>query len=406
VGQIRTNVPGTARFRLGTTTSYTLASDSLGALAAGSWQAWDDWTPFVPVWGTTYHWTLCFTPSGGSEICGADQTFVGIPADGTPPTLLSVVALSNPVTGRYATYRFSFSEPVSGLPDELYMSSGGLSGVGNPVISPASGLAKVWTITVDVGTGSGHLGVGIGNRGIIKDASGNPLSGPGGGTDATVNRATADVTKPTLSTVALPAVSLVTAVQKWVAADNVALASFSVKTSTTTAAGTGGTFGKAALYGPLVRQATVPVTPGTTRCVQVVAGDTSGNTTAGATRCTATPADERGARSTGKWTAVSSSAAYTRTLSKSVKVGSTKYLTGLKGHSIIVVAQKAKGAGTVQVLLNGRVVATWVLNAARTTPKSVLVIPVRAGFSRASVSVRVKVAGKAGVLVDGLGVGA
>ncbi len=406
VGQIRTNVAGSARFRMGTDTRYLTTSDALPPLGTGSWQAWDDWTPFVPVAGITYHWTLCFTPTGGSELCGADQTFVGLAADGIPPTLTSITALNNPVTGRYATFRITFSEPVQGFANSLIMSVGGLSSVGAPVLSPASGLAKTVTVTVDVGTGDGTIGVGIGNNGSITDAAGNPMSGPGGSANAAVHRATVDVTKPTITTSALPAVSLATATQRWIAADNIGLASFAVRARTTTAAGVVGAFGSPTTYGPAVRSALVTVTPGTTRCVQVEAGDTSGNKTAGAVRCTATPMDERRAKSAGKWATVASTAAYTRTLSKSVKVGSSKYLTGMTGHSIVVVAQKGRGAGVVQVLLNGVVKATWNLAATKSIPKAVLVVPVRAGFSKRTVMVRVKVAGKAGVLIDGLGVGA
>ena len=408
VGQIRTDVAGTARFRLGTTTAYSLLSDTVSPpLGAGSYQAWDDWTPFVPVAGTVYHWTLCFKPTNAAEICGADQTFTGIAADGTPPTLVSVTPLAPSFTGNSAAVRVTFSEPVSGIANGLFMGvAGGSPAPGSPVISPASGLAKVFIITIPLGLGVGDFNIGVMNVPQIKDAAGNSMSGSGASTVVHVNHPTLDTIKPVITTAALPGVSLGTVVQKWTASDLGGLASFAVSSRTISSAGAVSAYGKATAYGPAARAANVAVTPGVTRCVHVTATDTSSNATTSAQHCTTTPFDERVLRTSGVWAKIAASTAYGRTLSRSVKVGSAKYLTGLRGHAIIVVAQKARGAGTLQVLLNGRVIATWSLAATRTLPKQVLVVPVRAGFSNATVSVRVKVAGSTGVWLDGFGIGA
>jgi predicted outer membrane repeat protein len=74
---------GTGQFDLGTTTGYTLRHDGPITIGAGTaYLAWDDWVPppfpiLTP--DTLYHWRFQFTPSGGSTIYGADQTFRTLP---------------------------------------------------------------------------------------------------------------------------------------------------------------------------------------------------------------------------------------------------------------------------------------------------------------------------------------
>lgn len=71
---------GTGYFDLGTTTSYGTFHDSVGIAAGGNaWLAWDDWGPPALTPDTLYHWRFTFTPSAGSPVVGADQTFRTLP---------------------------------------------------------------------------------------------------------------------------------------------------------------------------------------------------------------------------------------------------------------------------------------------------------------------------------------
>jgi len=71
---------GTGYFDLGTTTQYLLINEAV-PIAAGStaWVAWDDWGPPALTPDTLYHWRFRFTPSVGSPVYGADQTFRTLP---------------------------------------------------------------------------------------------------------------------------------------------------------------------------------------------------------------------------------------------------------------------------------------------------------------------------------------
>ncbi|MCL4504455.1 MAG: hypothetical protein M1140_00300 [Chloroflexi bacterium] len=71
---------GTGYFDLGTTASYGLIHEMV-PIAAGytAWVAWDEWGPPALTPDTLYHWRFIFTPSGGSTVYGADQTFRTLP---------------------------------------------------------------------------------------------------------------------------------------------------------------------------------------------------------------------------------------------------------------------------------------------------------------------------------------
>ena len=86
-----TNLGGTGYFDLGTTTSYSLAHDSVPISSGGTaWLAWDDWGPPPLLPDTLYHWRFTFHDSNGHDTLGADQTFRTLPSgqvtigDGTP----------------------------------------------------------------------------------------------------------------------------------------------------------------------------------------------------------------------------------------------------------------------------------------------------------------------------------
>ncbi len=71
---------GTGYFDLGTTTSYGLVHEAVAISAVGNaWLVWDDWGPPALTPDTLYHWRFTFTPSSGSPIFGADQTFRTLP---------------------------------------------------------------------------------------------------------------------------------------------------------------------------------------------------------------------------------------------------------------------------------------------------------------------------------------
>lgn len=77
VGTITLNSLGGAyTFELGPTTAYGLIQEGAN-LASGnsSVQVYDDWGPPALLPGTLYHWRLSFTPTGGTVVQGADQTF-------------------------------------------------------------------------------------------------------------------------------------------------------------------------------------------------------------------------------------------------------------------------------------------------------------------------------------------
>ena len=416
-GLLSNVVAGTARMRLGTTTAYTLMSDPVaGTIPAGNWSIYSDWTPtatnFIP--GLTYHWALCFKPTGGSEQCGTDQTFVAVAADSTRPTINSVTYLGaeagtvqDPVRGNSVAFRLTFSEPVKDLTNCLFISQAGIA-VGQATWSPLSGLSTSYVVTIPLTEiGQGAVGVSVGTTcpSKITDAAGNTLSNSLS-KSVTIDRLAPDTTAPAISTAALPGVSLTNPLQTWTASDAGGLASFQMKSRTTTRTGVVGAWSAPTILGRTVRQAPLAIVPGTTRCDQVTAYDTAQNHTAGAIRCTVTPLDERATLNTGVWTKFANTAAFGATLSRSTQVGATKYLPGVKGHSVVLVARKQPGAGTVQVLVNGVVKYTWNLASPTVQNKQVLNLTVPAGFTNARVSVRVKAAGTAGVWIDALGVGA
>lgn len=71
---------GTGYFDLGTTTSYGLIHEMVPiATGYSAWVAWDEWGPPALTPDTDYHWRFIFTPTGGSTVYGADQTFRTLP---------------------------------------------------------------------------------------------------------------------------------------------------------------------------------------------------------------------------------------------------------------------------------------------------------------------------------------
>jgi predicted outer membrane repeat protein len=74
------DLDGTAYFDLGLDTAYNLAHDPV-TISAGSpaWLVWDDWTPFILIPDTLYHFRVRFAASNGQTYYGSDQTFRTLP---------------------------------------------------------------------------------------------------------------------------------------------------------------------------------------------------------------------------------------------------------------------------------------------------------------------------------------
>ncbi len=99
-----------------------------------------------------------------------------------PPSVISIERASpNPSSAPSVDFKVTFSTPVTGvdLPDFIPLSSGTISGPSVASISPASGPAAVYTVKVNVGTGTGLLGLDLWDDDTIIDAVSNPLGGVG-----------------------------------------------------------------------------------------------------------------------------------------------------------------------------------------------------------------------------------
>lgn len=73
---------GKGWFDFGTTTSYGQRSE--GDLSSGNWLVWETWNNLTP--GTKYHFRACYRPTGGTRVCGQNQSFTAASGpDTTPP---------------------------------------------------------------------------------------------------------------------------------------------------------------------------------------------------------------------------------------------------------------------------------------------------------------------------------
>jgi hypothetical protein len=97
---------GTARFEAGPKKGEYPFKGEVIAIPPppGPWQAFEDW--FIDA-GKAVHWRLCYSPSAGSKVCGADQT-ISVP----PDTAISAVKLKK--SKRKATFSFT-SPPVPNM---------------------------------------------------------------------------------------------------------------------------------------------------------------------------------------------------------------------------------------------------------------------------------------------------
>jgi len=421
-GFVTTPKSGTAKFQVKSGGSFVdVPGGSVFLNQAATWVIKLQWDTTVQ--GFTWNWRMCFTPTGGSTTCGAQQTFTGLSSDSTAPTLTSIALVNNAhagtpgdrVTSPKFTVRMTFSEPVTGVEGALFASSSGLT-LPNPdavVVSPnnTAGVtySSTYTVTLNSGLGSGKRATGLFGAGfLVTDRAGNGLA-VGGSVDVWVNRPTADIAKPTITTAVPPVVTLTpTFRQSWTSSDpGSGLGFFTVQSLVNSLAGAVGPFDTpGTVVAPGQRFANVAIAQGTTRCVRVTATDASGNSQAGTVRCSAKPVDDRGTSATGSWTNVAATTAFRGTLVRSSSAGATRFLTGVKAKRIIVVAEKRPGAGTVEVLVNGAVKGTFSLAASSVRPKQTIVVTLPSAVSGARIAVRVKTTGSSGVRIDGLGASA
>jgi hypothetical protein len=71
---------GEAQFEMGNKEGeYNSKGNPIAIPTGGNWQAYEDWgmTP-----GRLYHWRLCYKPTSGDKVCGADQTINAPPETG------------------------------------------------------------------------------------------------------------------------------------------------------------------------------------------------------------------------------------------------------------------------------------------------------------------------------------
>ncbi|MBA3241931.1 MAG: hypothetical protein H0T60_11955, partial [Acidobacteria bacterium] len=105
--------------------------------------------------------------------------------DTTAPTVTSIVrAGANPVTpGSSVEFTVTFSEAVTGVDatDFAVTTTGNISGATVTGVSPASGPAQTYTVTVSTGSGQGTVRLDVVDDDTIKGAAQNPLGGPGTG---------------------------------------------------------------------------------------------------------------------------------------------------------------------------------------------------------------------------------
>jgi parallel beta-helix repeat protein len=138
------------------------------------------WT--VPVTGITGTGTLRLDLANATGITPgvAVVPYTGGPVvaiDHTAPTVQAITLLDpSPAVGATARFQVTFSEPVTGvtLSNFALYTAGVVSGYS---LSSVSGSGTTWTVTINVGTGNGAVGLTVQNTTGVSDLAGNPLAG-------------------------------------------------------------------------------------------------------------------------------------------------------------------------------------------------------------------------------------
>ncbi len=109
-----------------------------------------------------------------------------------PPSVVSVTRVNtSPTSAASVDFTVTFSEPVSGVDsaDFALAKTGSITGYAITDVSPASGPADTYTVSVATGKYNGTLRLDLLNDGSIQDEAGNPLaSGYTGGEAYTITK--------------------------------------------------------------------------------------------------------------------------------------------------------------------------------------------------------------------------
>jgi hypothetical protein len=120
-----------------------------------------------------------------------------------------VRANTSPTNATSVSFIVTFSEPVSGvdISDFSLVTAAGLTGAS---VTTVSGAPKVYTVSVNTGSGSGTLRLDVLDDDSITDTASNPLgsSGSANGNYPTGELYTIDKTAPTAGSLAAPKVTI------------------------------------------------------------------------------------------------------------------------------------------------------------------------------------------------------
>ncbi|MEW5828996.1 MAG: choice-of-anchor Q domain-containing protein [Chloroflexota bacterium] len=121
--------------------------------------------------------------------------------DAIPPSVISVTLVStSPTSAASVDFTVTFSEPVSGVDsaDFALTKTGSITGYAITNVSPASGPADTYTVSVATGKYNGTLRLDVLNDGSIQDGAGNSLaSGYTGGETYTITKSYKAILKST-----------------------------------------------------------------------------------------------------------------------------------------------------------------------------------------------------------------
>jgi CSLREA domain-containing protein len=139
--------------------------------------------------------------NNGSLIC--DIGAYEVEPDTTPPNVSSIVrADTDPTSATSIDFTVTFSEPVSGVDasDFKLAKTGSISSYAITGVSPATGPADTYTVSVATGKYNGTLRLDLLDDDSIKDGGGNPLGGAGNGNGDFISGEAYTITKKYTST--------------------------------------------------------------------------------------------------------------------------------------------------------------------------------------------------------------
>jgi alpha-tubulin suppressor-like RCC1 family protein len=107
-----------------------------------------------------------------------DQSYT---LDNTPPSIVSLIrGGSTPTNASTLAFTVTFSEPVINVNTSRFtVRASGVTGASITGITPPTGPATTFTVTVNSGTGSGTLGIDFSDNDSVLDAVGLPFEGAG-----------------------------------------------------------------------------------------------------------------------------------------------------------------------------------------------------------------------------------